>query len=237
LIFWLERLHHAAYFNKIREHTVEIHWSFGIPSYFHLSSDEIWAETEKSATGRIALMPEMQVIQALMHHHMHSFREIRSLVDLLWIFHVYADVIDWQHFAARLQKIGLIKTAQITLHQLIVLWRESVGCMRAAQELNKALTKTGRVPKMLTAYFIPPPLPFAKNSSIPEVQVLQRRPFLDKLMMRFALDRSSTIWHSVYKSLIPSPAIIKNLYGDRRNRMLPFYYCRFLGWRLKEWLS
>lgn len=237
LIFWLERLHHAAYFNKTGAQIVEVHWSFGIPSFFDLKSDEIWAETEKSGTGRIALMPEMQVIQALMHHHMHSFREIRSLVDLLWIFHVYGNVIDWQHLAARLQKIGLIKTAQITLHQLTALWSDT-GRMQAAQKLEKALkTMDCHVPKMLSAYFRPSLLNLPQNPSTPEVQVLQRRPLLDKLMTRFALDRISTIWLSFQKSVIPTPRIIKTLYDDRRIWMLPVLYLRFLGWRLKEWLS
>ena len=237
LRFWLQRIHHAAYCNKISGHTVEAHWSFGIPAFFDLSSEEIWAAAEIRETGRIALLPEMQVIQALTHHHMHSFQELRSLVDLLWIFHAYADVIDWQHFAARLQKIGLIKTAQITLHQLTALWGESAGRMRAVKELEEAFTAMDcRVSKMLCAYFRPPDLNLPHNRSTSEMQVLKRHPLLDKLMMRYSLDRYSTIWHSVLKSFIPSPMIIKALYNDRRKWMLPVLYIRFLEWRLKEWL-
>jgi len=238
LLFWLQRIHHAAYFNKIPGHTVEVHWSFGIPSFFDLSSDEIWAAAEMPETGRIGLLPEMQVIQALMHHHMHSFRELRSLVDLLWIFHAYANVINWQSFAQRLQKTGLITTTQITLRQLTALWGEFAGRMRAVKELESVFKAMDcHVSKMLCAYFRPPHLNLQKNSPTPEAQLHQRHPLLDKLMMRFALDRPSTIWYSFHKSFIPSPLIIRALYNDRRNRMLPVLYLRFLGWRLKEWIE
>ena len=227
LEFWRERLHHAAYDGKTNGHTVEAHWSFGVPSFFRLTSDEIWHETERTATGRIVLSPEMQAVQMLMHHHMHAFRELRSLVDLLWIFHVYRDTIDWHHFFTRLRQIGLVRALQITMRQCVTLWGESCGRMKSLEALHSACEKEGYAePAMLCRYF---------RSSLTEGKTCH--PLLDKLAMRFALDRTSSIWQSFLKSLVPSPAAIKTLYRDSRNWTLPMHYLKFLGWRIKEWAA
>jgi hypothetical protein len=225
LKFWMERIHHAAYSHQTSGHTVEVHWSFGIPSFFALPSDDIWRGTERIGTGRIALTPEMQAIQMLMHHHMHAFRELRSLVDLLWIFHVYRDAIDWHHFFLRLRQIGLIRTLQITLHQFSALWEESCGRMQSLQVLRAACQEAGYAePAILCRYFYFSPS--GEQTS---------HPLIDKLVMRFALDRKASIGYSFLKSFVPSPETIKTLYGDGRNWTLPVHYLRFLGWRIREW--
>lgn len=227
LPFWMERLHHAAYFSKTSGHTIEMHWCFGIPSFFDLTSDDIWKMTHRDGTGQIVLMPEMQVVQTLMHHHMHAFREMRSLVDLLWTFRTYADVIDWQQFTLRLKAIGLIKSTGITLNQLRELWGESCSSMRAVQDLEYACRSMGcPEPKMLIAYFR-----FDSSGS------KQYYPLIDRLMARFALDRVAKVWFSLQKTILPSFRTILLLYGDDRIWMMPLHYLRFLAWRIKEWGS
>jgi len=36
------------------------------------------------------------------------------------------------------------------------------------------------------------------------------------------------MFRSLAGSLFPSPEVLKQLYGDRRNRMLPVHYSRFM---------
>jgi hypothetical protein len=223
----MERLHHASYFNETNGHTVEVHWNFGIPSFFNLTSDEIWSEVGLTEQGRVILSPEMQLIQTLIHHHMHAFRELKVLVDLLWIFHAYEEAIDWMSFASRLKEIGLIKTLQISINQLRALWGESCEAMKSLRSLEEACEAMGcDRPAVLCSYF----------SLDPEKNKLTR-PFLDKLMTRFALDRSSTIIFSFLKTFVPSPASLKALYGDGRSWTLPVLYLRFLKWRIREWTT
>lgn len=224
LQFWMERLHHAAYFSRTSGHTIELHWSFAIPSFFDLTSDDIWKLTRNDETGRLILMPEMQVIQALMHHYMHAFREMRALLDLLWTFHAYADVIDWQQLTSKLKSAGLLKSVRISLCQLIDLWGDSCRYIKAVQDLDHAYRSMGcPEPKMLIAYFRFDPSGNRQHS-----------PVIDRLMMRFALDRISSVLFSLQKTVLPSSRTIMMLYGDKRIWMLPIYYLRFLVWRIKE---
>jgi hypothetical protein len=57
----------------------------------------------------------------------------------------------------------------------------------------------------------------------------------DKFMARLALDGGRRMFRSLAGSLFPSPEVLKQLYGDRRNRMLPVHYSRFMKWRAEEW--
>ena len=117
LKFWFYRIHHAVYRHPESENIIEIHWNFGIPSFFRLSSEEIWAGVI-STDSEYRLSPEMAMIMLFIHHHMHSFRELKILVDTLWAFHRYQNVIDWENFSVKIQRIGLIKTTLITLNQI-----------------------------------------------------------------------------------------------------------------------
>src|SRR4030042_6639871 len=126
LKFWFHRLHHAVYYHPETNDIIEVHWNFGIPSFFRLSSEEIWSEVISGDAVQDKLSPEMLVIMLLMHHHMHFFREFRILVDVLWAFHKYEDVIDWNLLAQKLRGIGLLKATLITLSQINDLWKESV---------------------------------------------------------------------------------------------------------------
>jgi hypothetical protein len=223
LKFWMERLHHASYFNETNGHTVEVHWNFGIPAFFNLTSDEIWSEVGLTEQGRVILSPELHLIQTLIHHHMHAFRELKVLVDLLWIFHAYEEAIDWMSFASRLKGIGLIKTLQISIDQLRALWGESCEAMKSLESLEEAYNAMGYdKPAVLCSYF-----------SLEPGENKQHSPGLDKLMTRFTLDRSSTIIFSFLKTFIPPPAALKALFADQRNSPLPVLYLRFLKWRIR----
>jgi len=225
LKFWFHRLHHAVYYHPETNDIIEVHWNFGIPSFFRLSSEEIWSEVISGDAGQDKLSPEMLVIMLLMHHHMHAFRELRILVDILWALHKYEGIIDWYTFALKLKNIGLIKTTQITLNQIQSLWKEISKEMISIQTLQQAINNTGyRKRKFLLNYFH---LDIRKN--------YQSRFYEDKVMARLALDKWSTIMLSYFKTLFPVPEAIKELYGDRRNFTLPLNYLRFIKWRVREW--
>jgi hypothetical protein len=83
LRFWFYRLHHAVYHHPKTNDIIEMHWNFGIPSFWKLSSDDIWHEVAPDQNNRLRLTPEMQMVMLLMHHHMHFFREIRILTDII----------------------------------------------------------------------------------------------------------------------------------------------------------
>ena len=225
LKFWFHRLHHAVYYHPETNDIIEVHWNFVIPSFFSLSSEEIWREVIVTDENRLKLTPEMFLIMLLLHHHMHFFREFRILVDILWAFHKYEDVIDWNLFAQKIRKIGLLKVTLITLSQINDLWKESVHDMRSVLTLQQELENMGhRIPKFLLSYF----------------QMDLNRDYFskiykDKLLARLALDKWSTIIFSYFKTLFPAPEAVKQLYGDRRNFTLPYNYIRFIKWRVKEW--
>jgi len=227
LEYWQGRSHHALYLHAEGGQAVEVHWSFGIPAFFRLTSDEIWEKTGEDGSGRTVLSPEMQIIQMLMHHHMHDFAELRSLVDLLWMLYIYDEVLDWRQCALRLQEIGLRKAAWIALSQLRALWGDSCSDLKSVSGIEDALRDIGiSKPGMLCMFYRIGPL-----------SVRRRHPLVNKFMMRLALDRASTIWHSFRKSLFPSPHTVRTFYADRRAWMLPLNYGRFILWRLKEWIQ
>jgi hypothetical protein len=225
LKFWFHRLHHAVYYHPETNDIIEVHWNFGIPSFFRLSSEEIWREVIVTDKDSMKLTPEMFIIMLLLHHHMHFFRELRILVDIFWAFHKYEDVIDWHLFAQKIRKIGLLKTTLITLSQINDLWKESVHGMRCVLTLQKEFENMNcRIPKFLLSYFQMD----LNRDYFPQI-------YKDKLLARLALDKWSTVIFSYFKTLFPAPEAIKELYKDRRNFTLPLNYLKFMNWRVKEW--
>jgi hypothetical protein len=177
--------------------------------------------------GHFDLSPEMLVVMLLIHHHSHSFHELRILVDIYWALHKYNDPIDWPAFAKRLEKIGLIKTTRIALNQLINLWGEKAIEMEAVQELDQAITESGiKVPQFLRTYF-------RMEIERPESYNLYK----DKFFARLILDRWPTIIGSYFKTLFPPSEAIKALYEDERMWMLPINYLRFVWWRVGDWVK
>lgn len=224
LIFWFHRLHHAIYHYPGRSDIIELHWNFGIPSFFKLSSEDIWDEVTVTDSGQLRLTPEMLIVMLLVHHHMHSFRELKILTDIVWSLHKYKDIIDWHVFALKIRQIGLIKTTGITMKQIKMVWKEAANEIPSISRLQYEIQDMGyREPNALMSLF---KLDFERQYSFQN--------YRDKLIARFALDNLSTIFLSFLKVLLPFPQAIKDFYKDKRNWALPFNYLRFIKWRVKE---
>jgi len=225
LIYCLSRIHHATYYQPRNHMYIEIHWNFGVPYFYELTSEEIWKEVFLTDAGERKLSSGMLLIMLLIHHHMHSFRELKILVDILWAFHKYGDKVDWQLFAQKIKKAGLSKTTLITLSQMNDLWKESVHEMEPVQALKQELENTGcRIPKFLLSYF-----------KMDLDKEYHSRIYKDKLLARFALDRWPVIILSFPRTLFPVPEAIKEVYKDKRNWTLPYNYLRFIKWRIGDW--
>ena len=223
LKFLMTRLHHAVYRDADTSYLIEIHWNFGIPSYFSLSSEEIWEGTVSPDGLQLGFSQEMTLIQLLIHHHMHAFRELKILVDILWVLHQYEKTIDWKKFIATIEKTGLSKATQITLFQIRNLWSEADRL--SAEEILSNELRQGRckVPLYLLSFF--------------SMDIKKRYHFQapgDKFMARLALDRWNAILHSFTKTFFPPPSAIRELYGDFRKWTLPINYIRFLSWRISK---
>lgn len=227
LVYCLSRIHHASYDHPRNHMLIEIHWGFGVPYFFKLDSEEIWYEVIISESGDSRLSPEMLMFMLLIHHHSHSFRELKILVDIMWVMWKYEDVIDWHLFALKIKKAGLVRTTIITLNQMRSLWGKDIDQMESVRVLEQELAATGhKVPAFLLSYFR------MDIGSDKEPNL-----YKDKLIARFALDNWSTIILSYFKTLFPVPEAIKELYSDKRNWSLPFNYVRFIKWRVKEWIG
>lgn len=225
LNYYLSRIHHAAYHNKSSNVTIEIHWHFGVPYFFHLSPEEIWKEIKENESGGVALSPELVLMMLLIHHHSHSFRELKILIDLLWAMNKYQREIDWEVFAERLEMAGLVKTTLITLGQFNQFWNERVKGLIPLEVLSNAFSQY-RIPECLMNHF-------RINLKTGDHKEIYR----DKFVARFSLDRRSTIFLSFIKTVFPVPEAIKGLYNDSRNWMLPLNYARFIKWRMKAWIG
>jgi hypothetical protein len=57
---------------------------------------------------------------------------------------------------------------------------------------------------------------------------------MDRFFARLALDRMSVRAGSFTKILFPRPKILMAYYGDNRLWILPYNYCRFILWRMKD---
>jgi Uncharacterised nucleotidyltransferase len=225
--FWISRLHHAQYRHPNRKDFIEIHWHFGIPEFFDLNSVQIWNEIKQNNSGQLRLSPEMTFILLLMHHHMHAFRDLKILLDIVWAANAYEREIGWTRLPEKLKRIGLVKTTRIALNQMRSLWGDDFFKSSMLWQLKAEMNKMRpRVPAFLNTYFT--------------IQ-LEARSFLqtkkDDIFFRFALDHWSTILFSFLKTAFPFPEAIKELYGDQRNWRLPKNYLRFVKWRLAKWKS
>lgn len=219
------RLHHATYTHPRNYISIEMHWMFGILFFYNLSSEEIWQEMVNTDSDKVEMSPEITLIHLLINHHMHSFRKLKTIVDILWCLYKYENDLEWSRFVEKLRKIGLIKIAFITLHQIQSLWKEQVTDMVSFNAFNKEITHMGfKRPQRLIAYF------HVKLGENYASRILQ-----DKLMARLALDKWSTIILSYLKTPFPNPRAIKGYYRDQRNWILPLHYVRFMLWRMKEW--
>ena len=224
LKFWFYRIHHAVYRHPGTNDLIEIHWNFGIPSFFRLPPEEIWNEVISTDEGQYKLSPEMLMVMLLIHNHTHFFRELRILVDILWALQKYKSLIDWNKFALKLKRIGLVKTALITLSQIQNLWGDDVMKIVAIPVLRQELRGIRSVNQSLSSYF---KLDSERQYGFQNLK--------DKFMVRFALDDISTVIFSFSKTLFPLPGVIKEFYTDKRNWTLPYNYLRFITWRVKEW--
>jgi hypothetical protein len=218
LAFRARRLHHAVYCHPAG-HTVECHWNFGIPGFFDLSSAEIWQEVIFEDGVPARLSPEMTIILLLMHHYMHFFRDLRILVDLFHALSCYGESVENEAFGRRLRKIGLTRTALVASDQLADLWGEAAG----GPDLLKQSLKRRAAPRYLLSYF--------RFDMEKEGFTHRRR---DRFFARLALDRLSVRAGAFTKIFFPRPKVIMAYYGDNRPWILPYNYCRFILWRMKD---
>jgi len=225
--YCLSRIHHAIYHHPVNNMLVEIHWHFGVPYFFRLTSDEIWREVGANDSGAMMLSPEITLVMLLIHHHSHSFRELKILVDILWTLYRYESVIDWRHFAMKIRKAGLVKTTLISLHQIKTLWKKAPDDLKSFRALEREINNKGyTIPSIVLSYF---------RLDIHEDKALNI--YKDKLIARFVLDSRSDILLSFPKTLFPVPEAIRELYRDGRNWTLPLNYLKFITWRVKEWMG
>lgn len=228
LKYWLGRMHHAAYGRPGSAFPAEVHWHFGIPSFFRLTNGEIWEEVIRDEvigdeSGRYRLSPKMYLVMLFMHHHLHSLVEMRPLVDLLWGMEKMKEEVDWSSFVEDAGRIGLVKTVGIALGQLRLLWGESAiaGGVEPVRLLEEGLRGVRpAVSRRLRERFT--------------IDVAGKRRSMraaDRLSVRLALDRWSTIVGSYVKVLFPAPAALEALYGRRSPLLRPLLYLRFILWR------
>lgn len=225
LEFWINRMHHAVYHCPGTDDLIEVHWNFCIPTFFTLSSEDIWAEATPLGEHRYRLSPAMTVIHLLLHHHMHAFRELKILTDLMWALDRHEDAIEWDTLGTMIRNSGLVKTAIITMGQIDTLCGEWVAREPGLRKFRDTVKGMGRrEPRLLASYF--------RMNLDREHRFQDRR---DTCMARFALDRWTKIPRSFATSLFPLPEQLRELYRDQRSWMLPLHYSRFLRWRVKEW--
>ena len=225
--FWLDRIHHAVYQHSTKKDIIEVHWNYGIPSYFKLSPSKLWEGIKIANDEESIISPEMIILQTLIHHFMHAFRELKLLVDVFWALHKYAEVVNWQGLLLMIKETGLIKTAGITFSQIQRLWPEFYLNSTPLQMVkDKLIEFSVHVPYYLRSYFY---LDIGKRYEFQNAK--------DKIFMRLALDKRSTIIYSFVKTLFPMPQAIKRLYDDSRNWTLPLNYVKFIKWRLKAWVG
>jgi len=225
LPFWIGRLHHAVYHNQKNDCLLELHWDFGVPLFFNLTPDEIWNGVVGSDAEGYSLTPESMVILLFTHHFRHGFRELKILVDIFWSFHRYDRIINWQEFAVKLKKIGLIKTALIILDQLDSLWRLSDGPLESFKILRERLASLPiHTPKFLLRYF---KMDIEKEYESDNT--------MDMEMAKLVLDKKSKVLYSFVKIIFPRSQDIRGLYPGTSKLTLPLNYLRFICWRVTKW--
>jgi|Deesub1362B_J571_1020462.scaffolds.fasta_scaffold00036_100 hypothetical protein len=225
LRYYIYRFSHTIYYHPETKIPIEIHWNFGIPYFFKLSSQQIWSKVSIDDDGLLWLSPEVQLVMLLIHHHTHCFRELRILLDILWSLHKFRDIIDWHAFASRLREYGLLKTTLITLCQISELWKSQTEELRPLLILKEEIPKYRKTSGLLLKYFMITPANNFKNNI-----------YRDKIMSRLALDGHMRAFSSFFKTLFPPPKVIKALYNIKNSLLIPFYYPVFISWRLKDWI-
>jgi len=220
LNFVTQRLHHLVYSHEAKRVPLELHWDFGYPLYFNLTPAEIWKGVTGNDRQGYSLTPENTVIMLLMHHFRHGFRELKILVDILWSFYRYDQVIDWRDFVGTLRKYGMIKTTVIVLQQLDDLWGLADGRLESFRILRQQIDVLPEKPaKFLLRYF--------------RMDIERKDPgALDMQMSKLVLDQKANIFYSFMKIFFPKPREIEALYPGTGKWMLPFNYLRFILWRL-----
>jgi hypothetical protein len=213
----LLRIHHCQYFSPPDKMYVEIHWHFGVPCYFSLPCEEIWAGVRKEAGGRYALSAEMNIILLLVHHHSHAFRELRVLTDILWALHRYRRDINWQLLWADIKKYGLSNAAAIICGQIEYLWGDYADELPLA-DLHKA--GLGR-PGLFGGYFRICP------GSTGHVGAL------DKIAKRLTLDGGRRVLRSFTEALFPPLMSLRS--GDKGENSYLVYF-RYLKELVGVWL-
>ena len=227
LEFWETRKHHAVYQCPETNILIEIHWNFCIPGFFNLTSDDIWQNVNIDNKGNASLYPEMILIQLFIHNSMHAFREFRIFVDILWAMHRYGAIINWIDFTKTLKKTGLLKTAYISINQIIKTWENQIEKIDSIRVLFAEIKKQMLLkPLLLSGYF--------NYDLAKKITYNHKR---DQFFVRLTLDGSRLILRSFVKSFFPSINGIKTFYNDYRIWMLPFNYIRFMGWRISEWIK
>jgi len=226
LNYFLLHQQHAKYCDPVFKTLIELHWRFGIPYFFNLSSEQIWKEVFIGEGGYAKLSREMLIILLLIHHHNHSFSELKILVDILWAFQKYEKDINWPEFSQKLKNIGLTKVAILSISQIESLWPDDIYRILSLQSLKQLLAAMGcRVSKHLVSYF---------RMNLNRVSALTIK---DKIVGRFALDGLGNMFISYIKTILPPPVVIRELYHATGALMLPVSYLRFIGWRVKVWRS
>ena len=217
--------HHRDYNDPVYNNLIELHWIFGVPYFFRLSSEEIWEKVVIGEGGHAKLSPEMLLVILLIHHHSHSFRELRVIVDILWAFYKYDQTINWPEFSATIKRLGLTKTILISIRQLDALWPERISSMQSIRTLKQLFIDMGcRTSGFLVSYF---KMELGRSSEL--------NFYMDKFVARFALDGLDTIFFSYLKTLFPPPEVIRQIYHSNANLMLPINYLRLICLRVKNW--
>lgn len=221
LKFWTSRIHHSVYINQKTRTIVEIHWNFGVPSFFNLTSEEIWKEIKQEDNGRFTLSPDMLLIKLIIHHSLHAYKELKILTDILWTMHRYKKIINWQVFAQKLKRMGMAKASLITLNQIQTLWNDFSREFQPIIALHRKFSKLGcRRPKFLSKHF---------KIDLGSTIYIHTK---DQFFVRFTLDRWFTILFSFIKTFFPLPNSIRELYNDKRTWTLPLNYFKFFKWRV-----
>ncbi len=225
LAFQVTRLHHTTYVHHKWKFPIEVHWHFSIPSFFLIDSDEIWQDIVQNRDGKWHLSPEMMMTMLLMHHHMHAFKQLRSIVDFMWAFHLYSKKIDWMEFGAKIKKRGLVKTTMISINQIHALWDMEDDRLESVQKLKGLLSNNKTILSGLTSHYFNNP--FGAKNYITKG---------DMVFQRLTLDKLKTILRSFYKSFFPTKAEMEALFDGRHESGFFVMYLQFIRWRLQEWL-
>ncbi len=223
LRYCLSRIHHVSYVHATGVN-VEIHWNFGIPYFFDITSKAIWSEVAKDRCGHLRLTDEMLLVMLFVHHHSHSFRELRTLVDILWALHRFKETMDYDSLADRITRFGLARVVKLAIFQISRLWPVYYHC----SGIKELADKFGdiKLHPLVSRYF---DMRFDKRA--------KKSIYRDKFMARLLLKNKLRFFISLIRTVIPPRIAIEEIYGESGMLALPVKYIRFIMWRLKEWFG